>query len=90
MTAVTGFALVDGRRTGGPRLVAVRALHGTAPATGPVVPVTNRPRAELTRQVTRFDVRFRERTLPDPFSDRRPWEADVWWYRRLTEGGQAL
>jgi hypothetical protein len=40
--------------------------------------------------VARFDVRFRERTLSGPLADRRPWEADGWWYRRLTEGGQAL
>ncbi|MGW0928056.1 hypothetical protein [Streptomyces sp. NPDC002644] len=50
----------------------------------------HRPRAELRRQVARFDARFRERTLPDPFAGRRPWEPDVWWYHRLTEGGQSL
>jgi hypothetical protein len=46
-----------------------------------------RPRAELKRQVASLDAAFLDRTLPDPFADRRTWRADRWWYRRLTAGG---
>ncbi|MDX2760964.1 hypothetical protein ACSCB1_24580 [Streptomyces europaeiscabiei] len=43
-----------------------------------------RPRAELGRLVTSLDVRYLERTLPDPFVHvRRGWRPYVWWYRRL-------
>lgn len=49
-----------------------------------------RSRAELKHLVASLDAVYLERTLPDPFADRRQWRADLWWHRRLTEGGEAL
>ncbi|SFH15643.1 hypothetical protein SAMN02787118_15033 [Streptomyces mirabilis] len=49
-----------------------------------------RSRAELKRQVASLDAVYLERTLPDPFADRRQWRADLWWRRRLTVGGEAM
>ncbi|MFD8736544.1 hypothetical protein ACFV06_16740 [Streptomyces sp. NPDC059618] len=45
-----------------------------------------RPRAELARRVAALDTVYLKRTLPDPFADRRPWSADLWWHRRLAGG----
>ncbi|MFR9797432.1 hypothetical protein ACL02U_16200 [Streptomyces sp. MS06] len=49
----------------------------------------SRSRAELKRRVARLDAGYLERTLPDPFAERRQWRADLWWRRRLTVGGES-
>ncbi|MGX9882563.1 hypothetical protein [Streptomyces sp. NPDC002276] len=48
-----------------------------------------RPRAQLERQVRDLDVKYIERTLPDPFADERQWRSDLWWRRRLSGGREA-
>ncbi|MFD6553279.1 hypothetical protein [Streptomyces sp. NPDC058398] len=50
----------------------------------------SRSRAELKHHVASLDAVYLERTLPDPFADRRQWRADLWWRRRLTMGGEAM
>lgn len=42
-----------------------------------------RARADLERQVVSLDTEYLNRTLPDPFADRRQWRSDLWWRRRL-------
>ncbi|WP_327420405.1 hypothetical protein OG612_38345 [Streptomyces sp. NBC_01527] len=49
-----------------------------------------RARAELKHQVTALDAVYLDRTLPDPFADRRQWRVDLWWHRRLTVGGETM
>ncbi|WP_238412932.1 hypothetical protein [Saccharothrix deserti] len=48
----------------------------------------SRARAELRRRVASLDTVYLERTLPDPFADRRQWRSDLWWRRRLAGGGK--
>ncbi|GAA5075575.1 hypothetical protein GCM10023336_64960 [Streptomyces similanensis] len=45
-----------------------------------------RAREELRRRVARLDAAYLQRTLPDPFADRRQWRSDLWWRRRLADG----
>lgn len=42
-----------------------------------------RARAELGRLVNPLDAVFLRRTLPDPFTHRRQWRTQHWWYQRL-------
>ncbi|GJF30463.1 hypothetical protein KNE206_31630 [Kitasatospora sp. NE20-6] len=44
-----------------------------------------RARAELLRLLRPLDTTFRRRTLPDPFTHRRHWRTEFWWYRRLAD-----
>ncbi|WP_405008913.1 hypothetical protein [Kitasatospora sp. NBC_01539] len=49
-----------------------------------------RARAELRRVLRPLDAALLHRTLPDPFTRRRQWRTEFWWYRRLacpSEGG---
>ncbi|MEU1472005.1 hypothetical protein ABZ434_27745 [Streptomyces sp. NPDC005761] len=45
-----------------------------------------RPRAELSRLVTRLDRRLLRRTLPSPHSASDPWRSRAWWRMRLYDG----
>ncbi|MFJ1702499.1 hypothetical protein [Kitasatospora sp. NPDC088346] len=42
-----------------------------------------RARGELGRALRPLDAEFLRRTLPDPFTHRRAWRTEFWWYRRL-------
>ncbi|MFB7614035.1 hypothetical protein [Kitasatospora sp. NPDC056181] len=44
-----------------------------------------RARAELGRLVKPLDAVLLRRTLPDPFTHRRQWRTQFWWYRRLAD-----
>ncbi|MER7181186.1 hypothetical protein ABT404_17175 [Streptomyces hyaluromycini] len=48
-----------------------------------------RPRAQLEGQVRALDVRYVERTLPDPFAADRQWRSDLWWRRRIADRREA-
>ncbi|WP_316520732.1 hypothetical protein [Kitasatospora brasiliensis] len=47
----------------------------------PILPP--RARAELVRVLRPLDAALLRRTLPDPFTHRRSWRTEFWWYRRL-------
>ncbi|MFF4170851.1 hypothetical protein [Streptomyces sp. NPDC001744] len=48
-----------------------------------------RARAELKHRVAHLDAAYLDRTLPDPFAERRQCRADTWWHHRLTADGEA-
>lgn len=45
-----------------------------------------RPRAELSRLVTRLDRRMLRRTLHSPHAESHPWRSRAWWRMRLYDG----
>lgn len=46
----------------------------------------DRPRAELSRLVTRLDRALLRRTLPSPHAAAHPWRSEAWWRMRLYDG----